>query len=699
MEEKLKQEPSDVVKIVLFGPESTGKTTLSEQLARYYNTVWVPEYAREYLQNKWNNERKTCEPHDLLPIAEGQIKMENELSKKATNILICDTDLLETKVYAEAYYIGDCDPLLEKYAITNSYDLYLLTDIDIPWEADDLRDKPNERKKMFQYFHNTLKQYNRNFIILSGSKEERLKIAIEHIEKLKKPMINFSDQDIAQLKSKGISKDKVLTQIETFKEGIPFVNLEKAAIVDEGISRFSLDEEKKLIEHFENFSEKLSLLKFVPASGAASRMFKAMFNFIESYNPSTESLSDYINRTGDKDVKQFTDGMKNLPFYDLIFNKISERENSKDEVAHSFVKEMLEEEGFNYGFFPKGLLPFHNYNSNSATPFKEHLKEGALYAKAGDSANLHFTISEQHDAMFKEEYKKVGPQISDATNTNFNVSYSNQKPSTDTLAVDMNNEPFRNSDGSILFRPGGHGALIENLNDQDADIIFIKNIDNVVIESNLNAVANSKKVLAGLLLEKQAKAFEYAKLLDAESISTEQLAIISKYLQEELNVRFTKAFETKTDIEKILELKEKINRPIRICGMVKNEGEPGGGPFWIKDGNGNISLQIIESAQIDMSNEHQVSILKNATHFNPVDLVCGIRNYKGEKYNLLDYVDTKQGFITGKTKEGKELKALELPGLWNGAMAYWNTIFVEVPLVTFNPVKTVNDLLKPSHQA
>jgi len=292
--------------------------------------------------------------------------------------------------------------------------------------------------------------------------------------------------------------------------------------------------------------------------------------------------------------------------------RITVEGTSKGEKAYGFVNEMLSQDGLNYGFFPKGLLPFHKYGSGTATPFKEHLKEGAQYAKAKDSANLHFTISEQHDAMFKEEHKKVGAQISEATNTNFNVSYSNQKPSTDTLAVDMNNEPFRNSDGSILFRPGGHGALIENLNDQDADVIFIKNIDNVVIESNLNAVANSKKVLAGLLLEKQSKAFEFAKLLDTGNISTEQLATISKYLQEELNVRFTKAFDTKTDEEKISELKEKINRPIRICGMVKNEGEPGGGPFWIKDYNGNVSLQIIESAQINMDDAEQVSILKNS---------------------------------------------------------------------------------------
>ncbi|WP_350293149.1 DUF4301 family protein [uncultured Croceitalea sp.] len=699
MEEKLKQEPSNIVKVVLFGPESTGKTTLAKQLATHYKTAWVPEYAREYLQDKWDREQKTCEPKDLLPIAEGQIKLENSLTKKANQILFCDTDLLETKVYSEAYYIGNCDPLLEKYALSNTYHLYLLTNIDTPWEADDLRDKPNEREKMFQYFHDTLKRYHRNFLILSGSKEERLKNAIEHIEKLLKPMIDFSDKDLKQLENKGILKEKVFSQIETFKEGIPFVNLEKAAIVGEGISRFSDDEQKGLISNFENARSKLSLLKFVPASGAASRMFKAMFNFIDAYKPAKESLLEYITRTDDKAVRQFVDGMEQLPFYDLILGRITIEGASDGEKAYAFVKEMLTEEGLNYGFFPKGLLPFHKYSSGSATPFEEHLKEAALYAKTEGEANLHFTISEQHDTMFKEEQTSAASRVSSNTNTSFNVSYSNQKSATDTLAVDMNNEPFRNSDGSILFRPGGHGALIENLNDQDADIIFIKNIDNVVIEKNLAVVSDSKKVLAGILLEKQAKAFEYAELLEGTSSTSEDLESIFNFLQVELNVRFSGGFETKSVTDKITELREKINRPIRVCGMVKNEGEPGGGPFWIKDGSGAISLQIIESAQIDMNDASQVSILQNSTHFNPVDLVCGIRNYKGQKYNLLDYVDAKQGFITGKTKEGKDLKALELPGLWNGAMAYWNTIFVEVPLVTFNPVKTVNDLLKPSHQA
>lgn len=512
-------------------------------------------------------------------------------------------------------------------------------------------------------------------------------------------MIDLSQKDLEQLEKKGISKEKVFDQIETFKEGIPFVKLAKAAVVSDGILRFSVAEQTDLVQYFEDSRGRLELLKFVPASGAASRMFKAMFNFLDVYDSSKETLSEYIDRTGDKAVKQFTEEMSSLPFYELIMDRITGKAASKDEEAYLFVKEMLVEDGLNYGFYPKGLLPFHKYSSGGATPFEEHLKEAALYTKTDGKANLHFTISEQHDEMFKKEHSKVSPKVSDATDTEFRISYSNQKPSTDTIAVDMENKPFKNSDGSILFRPGGHGALIENLNDQDADVVFIKNIDNVVVDENLKTVANSKKMLAGVLLKAQSKAFEYAKALDANTISSEQIGEIKTFLEKELNVRFAENYGQIGFEEQRSILRDKINRPIRVCGMVKNEGEPGGGPFWIKDTEGNVSLQIIESAQIDMGNEQQAATLKNSTHFNPVDLICGVRNHKGEKYNLLDFVDPKQGFITGKTQEGKELKALELPGLWNGAMAFWNTIFVEVPLVTFNPVKTVNDLLKATHQA
>lgn len=511
-------------------------------------------------------------------------------------------------------------------------------------------------------------------------------------------MKNFSTADWSQIEKKGISKEKVASQLQTFKEGIPFVRLHAAAVIGNGILSFSQEEQAKLISSYAKNSTTLSLLKFVPASGAASRMFKATFNFLEAFNPAAESLETYCSRTSDEAMQQFADNIERFPFYDFLQSRVKGPFASKGHQIHAFVKELLTEDGLNYGFFPKGLLPFHMYEKESATPFKEHLKEGVRYAKGADQVKLHFTVSEQHELMFKEEQEQAIASFSQGQNQ-FKISYSNQKPSTDTIAVDMDNIPFRNSDDTILFRPGGHGALIENLNDQDADIIFIKNIDNVVVEQNLEAVANSKKMLAGLLLEVQSKAHAFARILEQEKLSSEKLEQIKQFLEEELNVRFPEDFAEKDLEQQQEQISKAINRPIRICGMVKNEGEPGGGPFWIKDNQENISLQIVEAAQIDKSVANQASILENATHFNPVDLVCGVRNHKGEKYNLLNYVDPKQGFITSKTKEGKDLKALELPGLWNGAMAFWNTLFVEVPLITFNPVKTVNDLLKPSHQA
>jgi len=511
-------------------------------------------------------------------------------------------------------------------------------------------------------------------------------------------MIEFSPMDLQQLQEKGISKEKVLDQIEIFKEGIPFVRLEKAAIVSDGITKLTKAREKKLVGKFEELKRVLSLLKFVPASGAASRMFKSLFNFLEHYDPGSESVDAYIERLNDADLKTFFKQIKKFPFYEIVQKRIKNKAGSGNDIKYLFVSEMLREDCLNYGFYPKGLLPFHNYGKYTATPFEEHLKEASAYAVVNNKAKLHFTISEQHHDLFNEEFNTAGPRVSKATKTEFEVTYSNQKASTDTIAVTLDNEPFKKDDGSVLFRPGGHGALIENLNEQNADIIFIKNIDNVVVPKHEAELEISKKVLAGLLLEVQQKAFAYADQLDRNDITGEQLHEIKTFLENDLNVRFLASFSSFSISEQLEILKDKINRPIRVCGMVKNEGEPGGGPFWIRDSHDHISLQIVESAQIDSSDEGQMTILKNSTHFNPVDIVCGVRNFRGEKYNLLNFVDTKQGFITLKTQDGKDLKALELPGLWNGAMAFWNTLFVEVPLLTFNPVKTVNDLLKPSHQ-
>lgn len=509
-------------------------------------------------------------------------------------------------------------------------------------------------------------------------------------------MMELMEKDKKQLAAKGISENKVIGQIETFNEGIPFVHLKRAAVVGDGIYRFSKEEEKELAATYTKNSKQLDVLKFVPASGAASRMFKALFSFLDAYNPKEETLDAYIERTKDRDIKVFTDDLEKFPFYADVKSRLTVNGGSRGEEVYAFVKELLDENSLNYGFYPKGLLPFHQYGTDTVTPFQEHLKEGALYASSNGESQLHFTISEQHEAMFNFELNEVREKVSKDTNIDFHVDYSFQKSATDTIAVDINNEPFRNLDGSVLFRPGGHGALIENLNDQDADIIFIKNIDNVAVMRDAYAVAQSKKILAGVLLDKQQRAFTYIKEL--QNGTTDTLNHISQFLETKLNTSLPEGYSSMSSKDQVNTLLIKLQRPIRICGMVKNEGEPGGGPFWIANAKGELSLQIIESAQIDMDNAEQVAILKNSTHFNPVDLVCGVRNHKGEKYNLLDFVNHKQGFITGKTKDGKELKALELPGLWNGAMAYWNTIFVEVPLVTFNPVKTVNDLLKSSHQ-
>ncbi|MEJ4089713.1 DUF4301 family protein [Galbibacter orientalis] len=516
-------------------------------------------------------------------------------------------------------------------------------------------------------------------------------------------MTTLTETDKKQLKQKGIKETQVAEQIEIFKKGIPFVNLIAAATINHGIHKFSEKEKEKYVALFESEKDKLNLLKFVPASGAATRMFKALFQFLNTYNPAQETINAYINREKAEIIRTFFIGIEKFPFYEEVIKRFVEKHpdflNLPDHFQKYYVvKILLDKDEFDYGSSPKGLLPFHKYKTHPATAFEEHMYEAALYDESNGVAKLHFTISKEHNNDFDEEMDKIESRVTEKTGVSFETSFSYQKESTDTLAVSMENEPFRLETGEILFRPGGHGALIENLNDQDADIIFIKNIDNVVVYKYKHELAQFKKILAGKLIEVQNRAYKYAKLLDETTPNEQMINEIKDFLRTELNVHVKSDVDKYKEVYQIEFLKEKLNAPIRICGMVKNEGEPGGGPFWIKDEDGNISLQIVESPQIDSKNKFQEDILKAATHFNPVDIVCSTKNYKGEKYNLLDYVNKQQAFITNKTKEGKELKALELPGLWNGGMAFWNTIFVEVPLTTFNPVKTVVDLLKPAHQ-
>ncbi|WP_104735359.1 DUF4301 family protein [Hanstruepera ponticola] len=511
------------------------------------------------------------------------------------------------------------------------------------------------------------------------------------------------EKDNIQIENKGLTVGKVKDQIQLFEDGLPFVNLESAATSDNGILKLSNDEKQHLIELFDVRRNENSILKFVPASGAATRMFKSLFKFIETFNPEKETLNAYINREKESNLSLFFVGLEKFPFYGIVKQEMkryyADSESfSTDEQRLYFVKTMLDSDKLNYGFFPKGLLPFHTYKGHIATAFEEHLFEAALYASSNNKAHLHFTISERYKNIFDDEFKRIQDIVERKTNTKFYISFSYQKESTDTIAVTPENKPFRLEDGSLLFRPSGHGALLQNLNEQDADIIFIKNIDNVVVFKYEREVANYKKALAGLLVSLQKKAFDYLRQLENESITENSLIIIAEFLSNKLNTKISSEFEKYSKKYQVEYLRTKLNRPIRVCGMVKNEGEPGGGPFWVKDESGQVSLQIVESAQINKKDKRQKDILKNATHFNPVDLVCGIKDYRGNRFDLEQFVDPKTAFITMKTKTGKELKALELPGLWNGSMANWNTIFVEVPLITFNPVKTVTDLLKPTHQ-
>lgn len=491
----------------------------------------------------------------------------------------------------------------------------------------------------------------------------------------------LNENDIYALSQKGITEQHILDQLTQFEQGFHPSELKAAAVLGNGI----LDISQEIESHIKNFDEaKTSVMKFVPASGAATRMFKKLFEFKTESKKKKEAYRKMIKEKGA--IHHFFNQIDSFAFYEELkaaFKKVKDyplKEAQKDQEFDDILDVLLNREGLNYGQLPKGLLKFHKYENEIKTPAQEHLTEGLAYANKENRVRIHFTVSPEHENAFEDHISKSIQGI----NEEFEIKYSTQKPKTDTIAVNMDNSPFRKDDGELLFRPAGHGALLENLNELDADIIFIKNIDNVVPDRLKEETIQYKKALAGLLLRYQGKAFDLLR----RSENGDNIEAEGNKLLGDLGIKGVLSSE---------QVIQKLNRPIRVCGMVKNEGEPGGGPFWTKDKVGTISLQIVESAQIDMNVKGQVIIFNNSTHFNPVDLVCGLKNYKGEKFDLLQYRNLNTGFITEKSFEGRKLKAMELPGLWNGSMADWNTVFVEVPLITFNPVKTINDLLKGNH--
>ncbi len=506
--------------------------------------------------------------------------------------------------------------------------------------------------------------------------------------------MNGTDKDKALLALKGISEETVLHQLKLFQDGFPYLRMIGAAVVGDGIMRIPDDEMERYLEIWHTYRlQRHQIMKFVPASGAASRMFKDLFAFLDADHSTPKTAFEHT----------FFDNIHRFAFYDelnecCITNKGLDINALIDEQRHKeIVALLLRPEGLGYGLLPKGLLLFHRYADETRTPFEEHLAESALYASADDTSQIHFTVSGNHLSLFQSLAAEKAASYAQRFGISYDISFSEQKSSTDTIAVNADNTPFRDENGNLLFRPGGHGSLIENLNDLNADIIFIKNIDNVVPDSLKADTVTYKQLLAGVLVAMQQKAFDYLNMIDAVEYTHDDILDMVRFLRHDLSCDIPDLKHLE-DAELITVIRKKLNRPMRVCGMVRNVGEPGGGPFRTFNPDGSVSLQILESSQIDMNDTTARYMFEHGTHFNPVDVVCAVRDYQGRHFNLLKHINPATGFISHKSKAGRELKALELPGLWNGAMSDWNTIFVEVPLTTFNPVKTVNDLLRPEHQ-
>lgn len=514
----------------------------------------------------------------------------------------------------------------------------------------------------------------------------------------------FTQADLEQMKNRGMSPKTIEQQIENFIQGFPFINLDRPATNPDGIQVFQDEEVKILSENYLNQIEGKKILKFVPASGAASRMFKQLFDFQEKCFKNPVSLNDLFHDKGFSSPYKFFRDIHNFAFFPELERTLQQHGfNIGSELSHRdyclILDFLLSDKGMNYANLPKGLLTFHAHGNTSRTSLEEHLVEAAGYAKnSSNEVHLHFTVSPEHLERFKDKINAILYIYEKTFNVKYHISYSVQKLSTDTIAVTKENDLFRDEEGKLLFRPGGHGALIENLAELDADLIFIKNIDNVVPDKLKEHTYLYKKVIGGYLLQLQQQIFDYLNRLSENIYSEELITEITGFASSKLFFQFPENFAGMSLVEKHAFLFSKLNRPIRVCGMVKNEGEPGGGPYWVRNANNETSLQIVESSQVNTKDKVQDQIFRCATHFNPVDLVCAIKNYRGEKFDLKAFVDPGTGFISEKSKDGKILKAQELPGLWNGAMADWTSVFVEVPIITFNPVKVVNDLLRNEHQ-
>lgn len=505
----------------------------------------------------------------------------------------------------------------------------------------------------------------------------------------------LTNSDISQLEKKGIKPETVKEQLDKFVTGFPFLKLQGVATPGNGVIVLDDNSINQSVERWERYiADGGEAIKMVPASGAASRMFKSLFAYVDSDDEKPAAGSDVARVIADIDKFAFAPELDKVlkELYGLTAGELIAAGREKDVISA-----IVNPQGLNYGNLPKALLEFHSYDAGARTPLEEQLVEAAqTVTTSGGIVKVHFTVSGEHREKFLAKLEQILPMLEKRLGVKYEISLSEQKASTDTIAANPDNTPFREN-GRLVFRPGGHGALIENLNELKSPVVFIKNIDNVVPDSQRDDTVRYKKVIGGLLLMVRDKINGYLEKLESGRYTIENLRDMIIFMHDTLNIRHPQ-MKLMDDSELALYIKKKFHRPIRVCGVVRNTGEPGGGPYITYDADGSTSPQILESNQIDMANSEYVDMMKHATHFNPVDLVCSLYDAEGCKFDLTRHIDKNTGFISSKSLHGHALKALELPGLWNGAMSDWNTIFVEVPASTFNPVKTVNDLLRPVHQ-
>lgn len=518
----------------------------------------------------------------------------------------------------------------------------------------------------------------------------------------------FTQADLKQMEKMGITEDEAKRQLAILEKGQRWTTLERPCTLGDGIAVLGSEDQERFINRWQEGANEGRLSAFLPASGAATRMFA----FLQRIQNQVERVT--LDETADKfgqssedyrEFRVFVESLEEFAFFEPLAEVMGKagfslQENLQVGVYNDILNFLLEPRGLNYGSRPKAMTPFHRYSDHYRTALEEHLVESAHTVRDQEQrCRLHFTVAPENQAEAEAYGREAAAKYSERLGVEYELSFSIQSPATNTLAVDLDNKPFRKLDGNLLFRPGGHGALLENLNKLEGDIVLIKNIDNVVTDEHRDLVVRQQRILVGMLLEVQDEIFNYVRMLKSESLGANDVQEVLHFVANRLNPSMQEQLLSCGEEERVARLFRLLNRPLRVCGMVVNRGEPGGGPFWVKDASGRLSLQVVEQAEIDKGSPEQVAILESSTHFSPVQIVCGLRDFQGNPFDLRQFVNPAAVFVSRKSEDGRELKALELPGLWNGGMAYWNTVFVEIPEETFNPVKTINDLLRPGHRS